>query len=100
MKRLLMLSVVLLGLSMSTQAQEGQEAKGEQAVVGQLATVNINQADAKQLTALPGIGAVKAKAIVDYRQQHGPFKNVEDLIKVDGIGAQTVKGLKSKVSVN
>ena len=47
-----------------------------------LAAVNINTASPSELEALPGIGPAKAKAIVDYRQQHGAFKSVEELKNV------------------
>lgn len=47
--------------------------------------VNINTANAVELDALPGIGEVKATAIVDYRQNNGLFTSLEDLMKVEGI---------------
>lgn len=51
------------------------------------AAVNINQADAEALQqALSGVGAAKARAIVAWRQQHGPFRRIEDLAEVKGIG--------------
>lgn len=50
-------------------------------------TVNINTADADTLARhLHGIGAAKAKAIVEYREKHGPFTSAEDLTNVKGIG--------------
>ena len=53
--------------------------------------VNINTADASAIAAsLDGIGMSKAVAIVAYRDAHGPFKNVDDVGKVKGIGAKTV----------
>jgi competence protein ComEA len=61
--------------------------------------VNINMADAPALEGLPGIGPAKAKAIIEYRAQNGPFKAVGDLENVSGIGAKTVEGLKDKVTV-
>lgn len=61
--------------------------------------VNINKADAGALVEnLPGIGEVKAKAIVEYRKKNGKFKNIEDLLKVPGIGKSTFNNLKSEVS--
>ncbi|NCF52145.1 helix-hairpin-helix domain-containing protein [Gammaproteobacteria bacterium] len=54
--------------------------------------VNINTADAETLSAeLQGIGLAKAKAIVEYREKHGPFKTPEDLSLVKGIGERTVE---------
>lgn len=54
------------------------------------APVDINQADAKQLATLNGIGPQKAAAIVAYRDTNGPFRSINDLAKVKGIGAATV----------
>ena len=54
--------------------------------------VNINTADAETISAeLQGVGLSKAMAIVDYRKAHGPFKSVDDLTLVKGIGARTVE---------
>ncbi len=53
--------------------------------------VDINAADAQTLAAeLKGIGPAKAKAIVEYRSKHGPFKSPDDLSLVKGIGGRTV----------
>lgn len=50
-------------------------------------SVNINTASAQELAqALNGVGMAKAQAIVDYREMHGPFQSVQDLVKVTGIG--------------
>lgn len=55
------------------------------------AAVNINSADEKSLDAIKGIGAVKAKAIVDERTKNGPFKSLDDVEKrVKGIGPATI----------
>jgi competence protein ComEA len=65
------------------------------------ALVNINQADAGTLAdRLNGIGLKKAQAIVSYREQHGPFKSVDELANVTGIGEATVEKNKSIISVN
>jgi competence protein ComEA len=54
--------------------------------------VDINTADAETIsTELNGIGLAKAKAIVEYREKYGPFKNAEDLSLVKGIGDRTVE---------
>jgi competence protein ComEA len=61
--------------------------------------VNINTATASQLEELPGIGEVIAQRIVDYRTQHGPFKTVRDLLKVDGIGEKKFESIEDHVTV-
>ena len=48
--------------------------------------INLNQADITQLMTLPGIGEVKAQAIIRYRQEHNGFQTVEELLQVNGIG--------------
>ncbi len=64
-----------------------------------LAQVNINTATKEQLDGLKGIGPTKAQAIVDYRTKNGPFKTVDDLEKVNGIGPATMKDLRSEITV-
>ncbi len=64
-------------------------------------TVNINRADAATLAAyLKGVGANKAEAIVKYRRANGKFKSVEDLESVPGIGKETIKDNKRKMSTS
>ena len=55
--------------------------------------IDINHADAAELTALPGVGAVTARAIVEYREAHGPFARLEDLLLVPGVGESTVRAI-------
>lgn len=64
------------------------------------APVNINTADAKALdTALVGVGAKTAKAIVDYRAKNGQFKSVDDLLKVKGIGPALLEKNRTNITV-
>jgi competence protein ComEA len=58
------------------------------------AVVNINSASKEQLETLDGVGPVKAQAIIDYRKKNGPFKKVEDIKKVNGIGDATFNSIK------
>ena len=67
------------------------------AVAGQ---VNINQADAGHLeTELVGIGPDKAAAIVQYREDHGPFASVDDLANVKGVGEKTIEKNRENLTV-
>ncbi|MGX9135343.1 helix-hairpin-helix domain-containing protein [Rummeliibacillus sp. JY-2-4R] len=61
--------------------------------------VNINTADEAGLTTLNGVGPAKAKAIIAYRTENGPFKTIEDLKNVTGIGEKTFESLKDFLSV-
>lgn len=65
-----------------------------------LAAVNLNTASMEELVALPGIGPAKAQAIIDYRKAHGPFKSVEELKDVKGIGAKRFEKLKPDLAVS
>jgi len=65
-----------------------------------LAAVNINTATKEELDALPGIGPVKAQAIVDYRNANGPFKSPEDIMKVKGIKEGEFGKIKDQISVS
>jgi competence protein ComEA len=61
--------------------------------------VNINTATLDQLETLPGIGEVLAQRILDYRTEHGPFKSIEDLLNVSGIGDARLADLKPHITV-
>lgn len=63
--------------------------------------VNINKADAQTIaTSLDGIGLSKAKAIVAYRDAHGPFKSVDEVGHVKGIGAKTLARNRDAIRLN
>lgn len=64
-----------------------------------LAAININTADKETLATLPGVGDVKAEAIIQYRKDHGEFKNAEDLVNVKGIGPKTIKKLAKDITI-
>ncbi len=61
--------------------------------------ININTATAADLQRLPGIGAKTAARVIEYRQKNGPFKKVEELMNVRGIGERNFLRLKDQVSV-
>jgi competence protein ComEA len=61
--------------------------------------VNINTAAPSDFEGLPGIGAKVATRIVEYRQKNGPFKKVEELMNVRGIGEKNFLKLKSQLTV-
>jgi competence protein ComEA len=70
--------------------------KGE---VAEFQKININTADAWLLAALPGIGDVRAEAIVAYRQQNGPFRDINELLNVEGIGTVTLEKIRDLITI-
>ncbi len=61
--------------------------------------LNINEATLEELQVLPGIGPVKAQAILDYQEANGPFMDKEDLMKVKGIGKATYEKVQEYICV-
>ena len=61
--------------------------------------INLNTASAADLESLPGVGAKMAERIVEYRQKNGPFKKIEDLMNVKGIGEKNFLKLKARLTV-
>jgi competence protein ComEA len=70
--------------------------KGE---VAELQKININTADVWLLAALPGIGDVRAEAIVAYRSENGPFRDINELLNVEGIGTVTLEKIRDLITV-
>ena len=77
--------------------QQSGAPPGAQAATGR---VDLNTADTVALEALPGIGPTTARHIVDYRAAHGPFRSVDQLDEVEGIGAATIDALRDLVTVD
>lgn len=64
-------------------------------------SVNINVADAEVIAqTIKGIGLAKATAIVKYREDYGPYKSVDDLLDVKGIGEKTLEKIRAQVTLS
>ena len=61
--------------------------------------VNINTADAEQLATLKGIGSALAQRIIDYREQNGAFKSIDEIKNVRGIGDKKFAAFKDKITI-
>jgi competence protein ComEA len=83
-------------LASAEQPPSGSRTAAKAALAG---PVNINTASATELDALPGIGAKTAARIVQYRQKNGPFKKVEDLMNVRGVGEKNFLRLKNQITI-
>ena len=76
-----------------------KEATKSNEAVASMEKINLNQADAKTLTTLKGIGKDRAVKIIEYREQNGPFLAIEDIMKVKGIGKKIFEQNKNVISV-
>jgi competence protein ComEA len=61
--------------------------------------INLNKATATELTQLKGIGMKYAERIVEFRDKYGPFKQVEDLLKVQGVGMKLLEKNKDRITI-
>jgi competence protein ComEA len=86
----------LFGLALLSSAAVSLGADGPPAG----AVVNVNTATVEQLQALPGIGEVRARAIVDARQRRGGFKSIDELVEIRGIGPAGLERLRSHATVS
>lgn len=82
----------------STQTADGN-APDSSTPVSDSGLVNLNTADVTLLMTLPGIGESRAKAIISYREQHGAFGKIEDIMKISGIKQAAFSKIKDKITV-
>ncbi|MGG1327676.1 helix-hairpin-helix domain-containing protein [Bacillus tropicus] len=61
--------------------------------------VQINAASKEQLEKITGIGSRKAESILKYREEHGPFQKIEDLLEIDGIGVKSLERIKDQIII-
>lgn len=66
---------------------------------GDAGKINLNKATATEISQLKGIGMKYAERIVEFRDKNGPFKQVEDLLKVQGIGPKILEKNKDRITV-
>jgi comEA protein len=100
------------GITAESTADQGQSAAENQAgnpaketadpiktTPGAINKININTATAEELVTLPMIGEVRAASIIDYRTKNGPFRTIEDIISVKGIGEKTFAKIKDAICI-
>jgi competence protein ComEA len=101
---------LLAGINLAQPLYDGQQVvvpngiDGEAGAItfqsgGSSSLLNINRASREELESLPGIGPVKAREIVEFREKNGPFRSISDLTQVKGIGAKILEGLEGYITI-
>ena len=85
--------------SPSTKTLSNNTANGNIKAADNGSVVNINTASAEELATLKGIGPKTAEKIIEYRQNNGPFKSIEEIQNVRGIGAKKVENIRSRIRI-
>lgn len=88
--RMVVVMALLAALTLGTAASFAAEARG---------VVNVNTADSEQLSLLPRVGPAVAQRIVDFREENGRFRTLEDLMLVRGIGEKTFELLEPYITL-
>ena len=94
-----LLVAALAGLMLSSSAPSAAQEPATVPVASAEAVVDLNTATEAELVSLPGIGPSKAQAILAYRQRR-PFRRIEELMRVPGIGRTTFRRLRARLEVS
>jgi competence protein ComEA len=98
MVRSLLILVALAALVAGPAQAQGQEPTPDRAAAsGRI--VNLNSATSAELESLPGIGPATASRILEYRQKNGPFRKIEEVMNVQGVGEKIFLRIRSQLSV-
>jgi len=99
MKRSLLFVAILAVFGLSSFVPVAAVAAGKAVAAEVVETVQLNQATAEQLQSLPGIGPALAERIVAYRKENGPFKSLDQLTEVRGIGQSKFDAFKDRLTL-
>ncbi len=92
------LVLVAMLVCFSSYPAEAQRAT-KPPVAASTEVVNLNNATAAQIAALPGIGLKTAELVVQYREKNGPFKKIEEIMNVRGVGEKSFLRIKDRLTV-
>ncbi len=90
-RNVVMMILLTLAIAMPATLSFAAPKQNTNQAVAQLEKINVNTASADSLTTVPGIGPKTAERILTYRQQHGKFSAINDLLEVKGIGEKSLK---------
>jgi len=97
----LALLLVLCGAGSGSLAYAAQaDSRAASAAGSATRQIDLNKASAEELATIPGIGEALARRIVEFREKEGPFRRVEDLMKVKGIGEKSFQKMRSHIKVD
>jgi len=100
MKKHLCLFVLLTMISFAGFAAAPVFAADNSAATSNVETIQLNQATAEEMQALPGVGPALSERIVAYRTENGPFKSIDQLTEVKGIGAAKLAKFRDRLALN
>ena len=80
-------------------AVETEREASQEEILAEAILLDINTAAAEELATLPGIGEELARRIVEYREEHGVYKDIADIMKVSGIGEGKFEEIRERITV-
>ena len=100
MKRYLLMMALLFVVGVTGLLPVSVVAAENPAASSAIETIHLNQATAEELQALPGVGPALSERIVLYRTEHGPFKSVDQLTEVKGVGQVKLAKFRTQLTVD
>lgn len=79
--------------------RKGEQMQEENFPAPQQGKVQVNVASKEELQKITGVGPKKAESIIKYREEHGPFQKMEDLLEIDGIGEKSLEKIKDEIII-
>jgi len=100
MQKWMITALLLASTGLASGAKPAAPAKGAADTSAASGTINVNSASAEQIALLPRVGLKLAQKVVEYRKTNGPFKKIEDLMEVKGVGEKLFVVLRPHLTVS